>query len=40
MLGEPLDDSAIDELIRLSDIDGDGQINFEEFCKGASAIDR
>jgi len=32
-LGEKLTDSEINEMIREADIDGDGQINYEEFVK-------
>ena len=32
-LGENLTDEEINEMIREADIDGDGQINYEEFVK-------
>ena len=32
-LGEKLIDEEVDEMIREADIDGDGQINYEEFAK-------
>jgi calmodulin len=32
-LGEKLTDEEVDEIIREVDIDGDGQINYEEFVK-------
>merc|ERR1711879_401121 len=32
-LGEKLTDEEVDEMIRGADIDGDGQINYEEFVK-------
>jgi len=32
-LGEKLSDVEVDEMIREADIDGDGQINYEEFVK-------
>jgi len=30
-LGEKLTDEEIDEMIQCADVDGDGQINYEEF---------
>ena len=35
-LGEVVTDQEIDEMIRLIDIDGDGQVNLKEFHKMAS----
>ncbi|KAI8326408.1 calmodulin [Martensiomyces pterosporus] len=32
-LGEKLTDDEVNEMIREADVDGDGQINYEEFCK-------
>jgi calmodulin len=32
-LGEKLTDDEVDEVIREADVDGDGQINSEEFMK-------
>jgi Ca2+-binding EF-hand superfamily protein len=32
-LGEKLTDEDVDEIIRDADLDGDGQINYEEFVK-------
>jgi len=32
-LGEKLDDEEVDEMVREADIDGNGQINYEEFVK-------
>lgn len=35
-LGEDVTDEEIDEMVRMLDIDGDGQVNFKEFYKMAS----
>ena len=32
-LGEKLSDEDVDEMIREADVDGDGQVNYEEFVK-------
>lgn len=32
-LGEKLTDAEIDDVIRAADVDGDGQVDFEEFVK-------
>ena len=32
-LGEQFTDEDVDEMIREADVDGDGQINYEEFVK-------
>ena len=32
-LGEKLSDAEVDEMIREADVDGDGQVNYEEFVK-------
>merc|ERR1712232_125692 len=32
-LGEKLSDEEVDEMVRESDVDGDGQVNYEEFVK-------
>ena len=30
-LGEKLTDEEVDEMVRVADMDGDGQVNYEEF---------
>jgi len=35
-LGEQVMDEEIDEMIRMLDVDGDGEVNFREFYKMAS----
>ncbi len=35
-LGEMVTDEEIDEMIRMIDVDGDGEVNFKEFYKMAS----
>lgn len=35
-LGEQVTDEEIDEMIRMLDVDGDGEVNFREFYKMAS----
>lgn len=35
-LGEQVTDEEIDEMIRMLDVDGDGEVNFREFYNMAS----
>ena len=32
-LGEKLSDEEVDQMIKEADLDGDGQVNFDEFVK-------
>lgn len=36
-LGEKLSEDEVAEMIREADLDGDGQINYEEFCRMMAA---
>ena len=36
-LGEEVTDEVVDEMIKIADENGDGKIQFEEFCKAAAA---
>ena len=36
-LGEEVTDEIVDEMINIADTDGDGKVNFEEFCKAATS---
>ena len=36
-LGEKMTDEELDEMMNLAEIDGDGQINYEEYVKMAMA---
>merc|ERR1712061_670349 len=36
-LGEDVGDDVVTEMMNLADTDGDGKVNFEEFCKAASS---
>ena len=36
-LGEEVTDEIVDELINIADQDGDGKVNFDEFCKAATS---
>ena len=31
-LGEEVTDEVVDEMISIADVNGDGKVNFEEFC--------
>ena len=35
-MNEPVTDEEIDEMIRMLDVDGDGEVNFKEFYKMAT----
>ena len=36
-LGEDVGDDVVTEMMNLADTDGDGKVNFDEFCKAASS---
>ena len=36
-LGEDVTDEIVDEMITIADTNGDGKVNFDEFCKAATA---
>ena len=36
-LGEDVTDDVVTEMMNLADSDGDGKVNFEEFCKAATS---
>ena len=36
-LGEDVTDEIVDEMIAIADTNGDGKVNFDEFCKAATA---
>ena len=36
-LGEEVTDEIVNEMISIADENGDGKVNFEEFCKAASS---
>lgn len=36
-LGEEVNDEIVDEMINIADENGDGKVNFEEFCKAATS---
>ena len=36
-LGEDVTDEVVDEMIKIADENGDGKIQFEEFCKAATS---
>lgn len=37
-LGEKLTDEEVDQMIREADLDGDGQVNYEEFVRMMMAV--
>lgn len=37
-LGEKLTDDEVEQMIREADIDGDGQVNYDEFVRMMTAI--
>jgi len=36
-LGEDVTDEVVDEMINIADENGDGKVQFDEFCKAASS---
>ena len=36
-LGEEVTDEIVDEMINIADENGDGKVNFDEFCKAATS---
>ena len=36
-LGEEVTDEVVDEMIKIADDNGDGKIQFEEFCRAATS---
>lgn len=37
-LGEKLTDEEVEQMIREADVDGDGQVNFDEFVRMMMAV--
>jgi calmodulin len=37
-LGEKLSEEEVDEMVREADVDGDGQVNYDEFVKMMLAV--
>merc|ERR1711976_76807 len=37
-LGEDVGDDVVTEMMNLADTDGDGKVNFEEFCKASHLL--
>jgi calmodulin len=35
-LGEPVDDAVVDEMVAIADTNGDGKVDFNEFCVAAT----
>ena len=38
-LGEPVEDSVVDEMMAVADVNGDGKVDFDEFVKASQQWD-